>query len=109
MQALNRVTPMTAIHQVVPVGNEVAKRTSVVAKRNSAIHATTGLMIQFIFWKWFVHFTPIGDTHRNGATLRRLALPIQESGWFTHGLTPLLVVTFPHPKDHLQMLLPTPP
>ena len=65
MQTLNGITPVTAIHQVIPVGNEVAKRASVITKRNSAIHAASCLMIQFIFCKWFIHFAPIGNTHRN--------------------------------------------
>jgi hypothetical protein len=43
MQALDRIAPVAAIYEIIPIWYQVSEWTSVVAKRNSAVHATTGL------------------------------------------------------------------
>ena len=84
MQAVKCVTPIIAVYQVVPVGNQVAKRAAIVAKRNAAIHAPARLMLQVISRKCFVDLAPVCNTHWYRATLWRGALPINKSCWLTH-------------------------
>ena len=43
-----RLAPLIAIHQVVPVGNDVSQRAAGVAKRNAAVHAARALRLQLL-------------------------------------------------------------
>ena len=43
VQPLDRVAPVVAVDEVVPVGDEVAERAAVVAERDAAVHAPAGL------------------------------------------------------------------
>ena len=88
MQAVNGIAPMIAIHQVIPVGNEVAEWTAVVAERNAAVHAATRLMIELIFIEWLIHLFPVAQANGNRATLWALTVPLQKSCCLTHGLPP---------------------
>ena len=44
VQPLDRVAPPVAVHEVVPLGDQVAQRTAVVAERDTAVHAAAGLV-----------------------------------------------------------------
>src|SRR5690606_28294142 len=44
MQDVQRAPPFLPVHQVVPVGDDVVDRASVVAERNAAVHAPGGLL-----------------------------------------------------------------
>ena len=46
VQALDRVAPVVAVDEVVPVGDEVAERAAVVAERDAAVHAAPGLQLR---------------------------------------------------------------
>ena len=39
MQALDRVSPISAIHKIIPVRDQVSERAPVIAERNSTVHA----------------------------------------------------------------------
>ena len=43
VEPLDRVAPVVAVDEVVPVGDEVAERAAVVAERDAAVHAAPGL------------------------------------------------------------------
>jgi len=43
VQPLDGITPVVAVDEVVPVGDEVAERAAVVAERDAAVHAAPGL------------------------------------------------------------------
>ena len=43
VQPVDGVAPAVAVDQVVPLGNQVAQRAAVVAERDTAVHAATGL------------------------------------------------------------------
>jgi hypothetical protein len=45
VQPVDRVAPMLAVHQVVPVGDDVAERTALVAERDATVHAARGLLL----------------------------------------------------------------
>ena len=46
VQPLDRLAPVAAPGQVVPLGDEVAQRAAVVAERDAAVHAAAGLALQ---------------------------------------------------------------
>ena len=46
VQPVDRVAPVVAVHEVVPVGDQVAERAAVVAERDAAVHAAPGLDLQ---------------------------------------------------------------
>src|SRR5437660_177446 len=39
VQAVDRLAPVVLVHEVVPVGDDVAERTTLVAERDAAVHA----------------------------------------------------------------------
>ena len=88
VEALDGVVPVVAIDEIVPVRDQVAERTAVVAERDPAVHAPTRLVRQGIGIELFVHLLPVAQPHRDGATLRRLPIPLQEPGRFTHEQPP---------------------
>ena len=59
MQTVNGILPMTAIHQIVPIGNQVPQWASVIAERDTTIHATSRLLIQLVMIEWLVDLFPV--------------------------------------------------
>ena len=76
MQTLDCLLPMSAIHQVIPIRNEVAKWAAVIAERNTAVHATARLMIQLARIEWLVDLFPVFETQRNRASCWARAAPL---------------------------------
>ncbi len=50
VQLLDRVLEAVAVDEVVPVGDQVAQRTTVVAERHTAVHAASALLAQLSKW-----------------------------------------------------------
>ena len=92
METLNCLVPVLAVHQVIPVRNEVAQRTSVVTERNATVHATTGLCVQLVMFKRFVDLFPVFQPQFNGTPLWPRAFPLQKTCCLTHGRPPLLAL-----------------
>src|SRR5687768_13318459 len=90
VQPLDRVAPVIAVHEVVPVGDEVAERAAVVAERDAAVHAPTRLLRELVFRERLVHLTPVVEPHFYGAARWRHAPPLQEASGLTHGRLPSL-------------------
>ena len=84
VQTLDRIFPVVAINEIVPVGNQVAKWATVVTERNTAVHAATSLAIEFVSIEWFVNLFPVAQAHRHRPMARALAFPFQESSCLTH-------------------------
>jgi hypothetical protein len=57
--------PTVFVDQIIPIRNDVAERTAVIAERNPAIHATAGLVLQVILWELLVDLIPIQESYRN--------------------------------------------
>ena len=62
VQAFDGIAPAVLVDQVVPLRNQVAQRTTVVAERNPAVHAAGGLGAQRVLGKVFVDFVPVVET-----------------------------------------------
>ncbi len=84
VQPFDRVLPVVAVDEVVPVGDEVAQRATVVAERDAAIHAAPRLMVQLVAVERLVHLAPVAQAHRHRAPCRPGPRPLQEPGWLAH-------------------------
>jgi hypothetical protein len=88
VQPLDRVLPMVSVDEIVPVGNQISERAAVVAERDAAVHAATGLMSQLMLVEVLVHLLPVAQSHRHGSARWRLAFPLQKPGRLTHEQPP---------------------
>ena len=84
MQYVDGFLPLPAIDQIVPVGNDVVDRATVVTKRNPAIHATRTLhlglrVIQMRHKLVVMHYPRRRFLVSLGDPLKFL-----ESGWHAH-------------------------
>ncbi len=87
VQAVDRVAPVVAVDEVVPVGDEVAERAAVVAERDAAVHAAAGLLLERLAGERLVDLPPVEQAHRHRPARRGLATPLEESGGLTHRAT----------------------
>ena len=71
VKPLDGFLPLTAVDQVVPVRNDVAERTTLMAEGNAAVHAARCLRLQLVFRKVLVDFLPVVD-----ALLRPAGAPV---------------------------------
>ena len=89
VQPLDRVAPVVAVDEVVPVGDQVAERAAVVAERDAAVHAAPGLRAASVVRRErLVDLLPVAQPHRHRPPRRRLALLLEEPGRLTHARPP---------------------
>src|SRR3989344_3139351 len=90
VQPLDGFRPLVAVHQVVPVGNDVAERATLVAERNAAVHAARALLFQFVVGERQHYLAPVA--HALGDRAIRLLRPLEfhEAGSLTHAPPPSL-------------------
>src|SRR6185437_99678 len=84
MQHANRLLPLIAVNEIVPVRNNVVYRAAGVAKRNAAIHAARRLSAHAVFGEFVIDFEIVVDALRYGPPYRSLAGIFLEAGDFTH-------------------------
>ena len=84
VQPLDRRLPAIAVDEIVPVGNQIAQRASLMAERDAAVHAPRALLPQLLLRIRQIHFVPVLQPlgHRTGRRL--LAMNFDEACWFTH-------------------------
>ena len=85
MQALAGLAPVLPVDEVVPVRDQVAERTTVVAERNAAVHTAAGLLPKIVLREGFVDLSPVAETDRNRSTFREDAIVLEEAAWIAHG------------------------
>ena len=85
VEPLDGIPPVALVHQVVPVGNEVAEGASVVAERNAAVHAAAGLLAERVVRERFVDLPPVAEADRNRSPIRELPVVLEESPCVAHG------------------------
>ena len=88
VQPLDRLPPVVAVDEVVPVGDEVAERAPAVAERDAAVHAAAGLRHEHVARERLVDLAPVVQAHRHRPTGWRLTRPAEEAGRLTHVRTP---------------------
>ena len=78
VQPLDGVAPTAGAHLVVPLRDQVAQRTAVVAERDTAIHTTGGLLGERVVGEVLVDLFPVTQPQIHGAPLRRLPMGVLE-------------------------------
>src|SRR4051812_23183060 len=100
VQPIDRLTPVLAIDEVVPVGDQVAERTTVVAERDAAVHASAGLRLDLVEREVVVDLFPIEQAHWHVAPRRHLPSPLQKPSDLTHARPPSLGRESVARRDH---------
>ena len=59
VQPLDRLAPLVAVDEVVPLRDEVAQRAALVAERDAAVHAAPGLLLQPVVRELLVDLAPV--------------------------------------------------
>ena len=85
VQPIDRGAPAIAVHEIVPVGNQVAERTAVMAERKPAIHAPRRLILQRRFRVRQRDLAPVQHALGNRARRRLVPLDFEKAGRLTHG------------------------
>ena len=89
VKALDGLTAFVAPGEVVPLRDQVAERAAVVAERDAAVHAPTGLAAQLLRILRLVDLFPVHDAHRDGPALGQFALlRLQEPFGVSHPSPP---------------------
>ena len=76
--------PAIAVDEIVPVGNQVAQWTPLVAERDAAVHAARRLILEARLRVGQIGFVPVVDALADGAHRRLLARDLDEPGDLTH-------------------------
>ncbi len=84
VQPFDRGAPPIAIHEIVPVRNQVAERAALMAERNAAVHAARRLILQRRLLVRQRDFAPVAHALRDRARRRLLPLNLEEAGGLTH-------------------------
>ena len=89
VQPLDGVPPAVPVDQVVPLRDQVAQRTAVVAERDSAVHAARGLFPQRLVIEVLVDLVPVPQPQRDRPALRGLPPGVlQKAARISHGTPP---------------------
>src|SRR5262249_9952962 len=87
VQTVDRLAPAAAVHEVVPVGDDVPERAALVAEGDATVHAARALALQHIFGRALLELAPVLEAVRDGFLVNLLALVLEEAGDFAHGYT----------------------
>src|SRR6185369_11006399 len=80
VQALDRLAPAAAVHEVVPVGDDVPERAALVTEGDAAIHAARALALQHVVGRPLLELAPVLQARRDGLLVNLLALELEEAG-----------------------------
>src|SRR5580700_7861121 len=87
MEPFDGGLPVVAIHEVVPLRDEIAERTTAVAERDAAVHAPRSLLAQDLYRQREIHLAVVGDAFRHRAFVRGMTGVLEETGACPHQLT----------------------
>src|SRR5262249_60700699 len=88
VQAVERLTPVVLVDQVVPVRDDVPERTALVAERDAAVHAPRSLLREVLDRVGQVVLAPVPQPLGDGPRRRFLTLDLEEAGDLTHWSPP---------------------
>src|SRR5262245_52988477 len=87
VQPVDGLAPAVAVHEVVPVRNDVAERAALVAEGDTAVHAARRLLLEILVRVRKVDFLPVADPVGHGPRGPLLARDLEEAGDLAHGAT----------------------
>jgi hypothetical protein len=79
-----RVLPLVAVDQVVPVRDDVVDRAAVMAERDAAIHAARSLRLEGLIGQRLRELAPRMDPLRHLLVVAVLAFDLEEPGRLAH-------------------------
>ncbi|SKZ72491.1 Uncharacterised protein [Mycobacteroides abscessus subsp. abscessus] len=85
MQALDAFFPLIPVDEVVPLRDQIAQRTTVVAERDTAVHAAAGLGLQLRLVEVVVDLFPVHQPQVDRTPLGQFTLGVlEESSGVSH-------------------------
>jgi hypothetical protein len=84
VQHLDGFTPSVFVNEVVPLRDDVAQRTPLVAEGDAAVHAPGTLRAEFFIREGVVDLVPVENAQIHRPTLGHLAGELFESGGLAH-------------------------
>ena len=91
VQPFARRLPAVAVHEVVPLRDEVPERAAGVAERDAAVHAPRALDAHLLGREVLVDLLPVEHAHRDRPPLRQLPVVLHEAVRLTHERPPSLL------------------
>ena len=88
VEAVARLREAAPLHQVVPLRDEVSERASLVTERDTAAHATRGLLGELLAAEGEVDLPPVPHADFDGPPPRAAALVAEETARVSHGRQP---------------------
>ncbi len=85
VQPVDRRFPLPAVHEVVPLGDQVPERAPGVAERDAAVHAACALGADLLLGEALVDLLPVAQAHRDRTPAGCLPLELHEPGRLAHG------------------------
>src|SRR5947207_10783848 len=84
VQPVDRLAPAAAVHEVVPVRDDVPERAALVAEGDAAVHAARGLTLEQLVGRPLLELPPVLQALRDRLLVDLLALEIEEAGDLPH-------------------------
>ena len=84
VQALHGLRPVIAVHQVVPLGDEVPQGAAVVAEGDTAVHAARALLLGRFGAEGLVDLAPVAQAHLDRPPTGQVTVELHEAGGLTH-------------------------
>src|SRR5918999_695032 len=84
VELLDRLAPAVAVHEVVPVRDQVPERAAVVAERHAALHAAPALLAQALDGERVHELAVVADPPRGVALRLADALDLEEPSELAH-------------------------
>ncbi len=88
MQLNDRLVPLAAVHEVVPVGDQVAERAALVTEGHAAVHAARALATQLILALKPEVRLVVGDALLRVALVEADPMDLQKAPELTHSAPP---------------------
>src|SRR5579862_5504015 len=90
VQPIDRLAPAPAVHEVVPVGDDVPERAALVTEGDATIHAARALALQHLVGRALLELAPVLQAVGDRLLVDLLALELEEPGDLTHASCPWL-------------------
>jgi hypothetical protein len=84
MQHLDRGLPVAAIHQIIPIWNDVVDRATLVTERDAAVHAARALLTDLLVRQGDQELVVVDDAIAGWLIAPVAPADLDESGWLTH-------------------------
>jgi len=78
VKPIDRVSPAIVEHEIIPIGNQIPQRATVIAEGDAAIHASACLFANLCDRKIFVDLSPVSEANWNFPARREFTIMFQK-------------------------------